>query len=163
MITESRHSKILLAAAIGLAAVASVVVALTAWAPSARQSSGATIPDDPRQIALGEDLYRTHCAVCHGAQLEGQPNWRTRMPNGRLPAPPHDETGHTWHHRDRDLFRIIKYGLTPPLAPEGYESDMPAFEQIQTDQEIWAVLAFIKSSWSPEIRARQSRRTSGVY
>lgn len=39
-------------------------------------------------IAEGEALYAEACAACHGAQLEGQPDWRTRGPDGRLPAPP---------------------------------------------------------------------------
>ena len=32
---------------------------------------------------------------------------------------------------------------------------MPGFGNALSDAEIWAVLAFIKSSWPPEIRARQ--------
>ena len=118
-------------------------------------STGRADPDDARKVALGEAVYRRHCASCHGAKLEGQPDWRTRKPDDRLPAPPHDETGHTWHHPDDQLFRITKLGLKPPLAPEGYESDMPAFGPVLTDERIWAVLAFIKSRWPAEIRARQ--------
>ena len=73
----------------------------------------------------GKVLYMEFCASCHGANLEGQPDWRQRLPNGRLPAPPHDATGHTRHHSDEQLFRIVKDGLAA-LAP-GYETDMPAF------------------------------------
>lgn len=79
-------------------------------------------------------------------KLEGQPQWQRRLPNGRMPAPPHDESGHTWHHPDSVLFGIIKHGLVPPYAPKAYASDMPAFEGLG-DDEIWAVLAFIKSHW----------------
>lgn len=35
-------------------------------------------------------------------------------------------------------------------APAGYESDMPAFGGILSDDEIRAVLAFIKSTWPEE-------------
>lgn len=111
--------------------------------------------DDPRaslrdaaKVAGGAKLYEQHCAACHGAKLEGQLNWRRRLPNGRLPAPPHDETGHTWHHPDSVLFGITKNGLVPPYAPKGYESDMPAFGGKITDEEIWAVLAYIKGHWT---------------
>src|SRR5215813_13559457 len=83
-------------------------------------------PDDPVQVALGGQIYAERCARCHGANLEGQPNWMARKPDGRLPAPPHDASGHTWHHPDRDLFGIVKHGLTP-YAPPGYQSDMPVF------------------------------------
>ena len=104
--------------------------------------------NDAAQVALGAKVYAPHCAACHGEKLEGQPNWRSRQPNGRLPAPPHDEGGHTWHHPDRLLFAITKNGLVPPYAPKGYESDMPAFGGKLSDAEIWAVLAYIKSHWT---------------
>lgn len=104
-------------------------------------------PRDAAKLALGANVYARHCSACHGARLEGQPNWRARGPNGRMPAPPHDESGHTWHHPDRVLFAITKNGLVPPYAPKGYESDMSAFENKLSDDEIWAVLAYIKSHW----------------
>jgi len=115
-------------------------------------------PDDPAQVALGERLYVAQCARCHGAALEGQPNWRERLPNGRLPAPPHDATGHTSHHSDAVLFGLTKDGLGP-YAPAGYRSDMPAFRDLLGDEDIAAVLAFIKSRWPPEIRRRQTSIT----
>lgn len=120
--------------------------------------TGHADPDDAAQVAVGQKVYATHCAACHGANLEGQPEWRIRKPDGRLPAPPHDEGGHTWHHPDEQLFQITKLGLNPPLAPAGYESDMPAFGSVLSDEEIWAVLAFIKSRWPPHIRTRQLQR-----
>ena len=82
---------------------------------------------DAQQVAVGAVVYRDHCATCHGANLEGQPEWKSRTADGRLPAPPHDETGHTWHHSDETLFGLIKVGLQPPVAPAGYKTDMPAF------------------------------------
>jgi mono/diheme cytochrome c family protein len=104
-------------------------------------------PLSAEHVALGGKLYAEHCAVCHGANLEGQPDWRSRLPNGKLPAPPHDESGHTWHHTDEVLFAITKYGMNWPNAPKDYQSDMPVFGETLSDQEIWAVLAFIKSHW----------------
>lgn len=113
-------------------------------------------PDDTAQVALGRSVYTAQCARCHGANLEGQPNWRRRQANDRLPAPPHDETGHSWHHPDEVLLGITKLGVGP-YAPAGYESDMPAFAEILSDEEIAATLAYIKSRWPPEIRERQAR------
>jgi mono/diheme cytochrome c family protein len=104
-------------------------------------------PRDAAKVSLGAKVYAQHCALCHGAKLEGQPNWRQALPNGRLPAPPHDESGHTWHHPDDVLFGITKIGLAPPYAPLGYQSDMPAFTGKLADDEIWAVLSYIKSHW----------------
>lgn len=116
---------------------------------------------DVEQVALGQTLYGENCAVCHGANLEGQPNWRVRKPNDRLPAPPHNEEGHTWHHPDDLLFGITKFGLKPPVAPADYETDMPSFEDILSDEEIWAVLAFIKSTWPSQVQERQNSLSDG--
>ena len=115
-------------------------------------------PANPTQVAHGKQLYETHCASCHGAKLEGQANWRQRLPNGRFPAPPHDESGHTWHHPDAILFDITKNGLEPH-APPGYQSDMPAFRDSLSDDDIRAVLAYIKSTWSDETRRLQAEVT----
>ena len=64
--------------------------------------------DSDDGLSLGETLYARHCAVCHGDKLQGQPNWDVRDDNGLLPAPPHDESGHTWHHSDDQLFEVVK-------------------------------------------------------
>ncbi|AQS52222.1 cytochrome C oxidase Cbb3 [Paenalcaligenes hominis] len=105
-------------------------------------------PADQSLVLQGKKIYATNCASCHGANLEGQSNWRQRLPNGRLPAPPHDVTGHTWHHADSLLIDIVKNGLIPGrTAPPGYQSDMPAYGSVLSDEEIRAVLAYIKSSW----------------
>ncbi len=113
-------------------------------------------PSDQQRVSSGEKIYVQYCAACHGAKLEGQPDWRTRLANGRLPAPPHDETGHTWHHADRLLFDIVKHGLVPGrTAPPGYESDMPAYGNILSDTDIVAVLAYIKSTWPTAVQTMQ--------
>jgi mono/diheme cytochrome c family protein len=132
-----------------------VVAVAAAWWWLRSPAIGAD-PGDPQQVALGRAAYAQHCASCHGDKLQGQPKWRERLPNGRLPAPPHDETGHTWHHADQQLFNFTKHGLNP-YVPGNYENDMPAFADMMTDAEIWAALAFIKHAWRPEIQARQER------
>jgi mono/diheme cytochrome c family protein len=116
---------------------------------------GKADPFDKGQVARGLQVYVENCASCHGKELEGQPDWRIRKPDGKLPAPPHDQTGHTWHHPDGTLFEIIKYGLVPPHAPDGYLSDMPKWGGTLTDEDIWAVLAYIKSRWPEEIQKFQ--------
>jgi mono/diheme cytochrome c family protein len=112
-------------------------------------------PNDTALVARGATVYEEQCAACHGARLEGQPNWRKRLPNGRLPAPPHDRTGHTWHHADQQLFDITKNGSVA-YGPPGYKTDMRAFKDALSDRDIWAVLAYIKSEWPDSIRNRQS-------
>ena len=112
---------------------------------------------ESEQIASGRQVYAEHCASCHGAELQGQPDWQARLPNGRMPAPPHDAGGHTWHHSDAQLFAIVKKGVSA-IVP-GYESDMPGFEGALTDEEIRAVLAFIKSTWPDRERQYQGARS----
>lgn len=113
-------------------------------------------PKNEAQVAAGRRVYEAHCASCHGARLEGQANWRERRPDGKLPAPPHDASGHTWHHTDEALFKVTKGGLAA-IAGAGYETDMPAFAGRLSDEEIWAVLAYIKSRWPQAILDRQPK------
>lgn len=139
-----------------MALLAAVAGAVFFYFTSAQKPAFYIDPADQQLVVRGEAIYVQHCAACHGEKLEGQPDWRTRLPNGRLPAPPHDETGHTWHHPDIILFDIVKHGLVPGrTAPPGHESDMPAYSTILSDTEIVAVLAYIKSTWPKEVREMQ--------
>jgi mono/diheme cytochrome c family protein len=123
-----------------------VAGALTVVASFGFDSSYADDAVTSRHIAIGRQVYVAQCAVCHGVDLEGQPDWQRRSPSGRMPAPPHDATGHTWHHADDILFRIVREG---PGAVVGgkYQSDMPGFANVLSDDEIRAVLAYIASTW----------------
>ncbi len=117
-------------------------------------------PADQSLVMQGKAIYANNCAACHGEALQGQPNWRERMSNGRLPAPPHDKSGHTWHHPDAMLVDMVKNGLVPgKTAPPGYVSDMPAYRDILSDQEIIAVLTYIKSTWPPKVLEAQKEVT----
>jgi len=114
-------------------------------------------PADPQVLALGEKVYVTHCVACHGARLEGQPNWRERGADGRLPAPPHDASGHTWHHADALLVRITKLGVARAAGLKDYNSAMPAYDGVLSDDEIVAVLSWIKSQWPLEVQAKHDQ------
>ena len=102
-------------------------------------------------IENGKQIYAKNCASCHGVNLEGQKNWMSRLPDGLMPAPPHDETGHTWHHPDRYLFMVTKYGIEEFIG-EKYPNNMPAYKDILNDEEIIAVLSYIKSTWPTKIK-----------
>ena len=119
---------------------------------------GRADPNNPRQVVQGQLVYERMCASCHGRWLEGQPNWRQALPTGGFPAPPHDASGHTWHHPDSVLFEIIKAG-SQSAAPQGFKSNMPGFDGLLSDEEIWAALAYIKSSWPAHIQTRQEEVT----
>ncbi|WP_425041126.1 c-type cytochrome [Primorskyibacter sp. S187A] len=110
--------------------------------------------NDAEIVASGQAVYDTYCASCHGVNLEGQENWRSPGADGRLPAPPHDETGHTWHHNGHTLFGLTKYGVAAAIGDPDYASNMPIYDGVLSDDEIIAVLSYIKSTWPAEIRAR---------
>jgi mono/diheme cytochrome c family protein len=113
--------------------------------------------DDPTQVSAGRAVYAANCASCHGDKLQGQPNWKERKSDGKLPAPPHDATGHTWHHPDQQLFKIVKLGVAA-IVPN-YQTDMIGFGNHLSDQEMWNVLAYIKSTWPTNIQVRQAEMT----
>lgn len=136
-------------------AVALIAGAALLWWPRGA-APGRADPGDPAQTSRGRVVYDARCASCHGAALQGQPDWRERKPDGKLPAPPQDGSGHTWHHPDAQLFGIVKNGVGP-YAPAGYRSDMPAFAATLSDDQIWDALAYIKSKWPSDIRERQAQ------
>ena len=116
---------------------------------------------DNRDIGGGKALYKEHCASCHGANLEGQPNWRSLNDDGTLPAPPHDESGHTWHHDNQLLYDYTALGGEGALAERGitnFKSAMPGFADVMTEEDIWNILAYIRSTWSERVQRIQSGR-----
>ena len=114
-----------------------------------------------RNLENGYRNYQEYCASCHGVNLEGQANWRSRNQDGTLPAPPHDETGHTWHHETEMLFEYTKLGGQVTLEAVGvknFTSGMPAFGDVLTDEQIWEVLSFIRSTWPQHIQDAHATR-----
>jgi len=117
---------------------------------------------DTVDILRGSELYAQSCASCHGAELEGQANWQSPGPDGKRPAPPHDETGHTWHHGDALLFNYTMLGGQKALEQSGifdFNSGMPEFASTMSEQDVWDVLAYIKSTWPDRIQELQAVRS----
>ncbi|MFW8634993.1 c-type cytochrome [Cribrihabitans pelagius] len=119
------------------------------------QAAGLLPYQDPAAVEEGRKVYAEYCASCHGASLEGEPDWRQRDAGGYLPAPPHDETGHTWHHADSQLLAITKFGVEA-LAGAGYRSRMGGYEELLSDAQMLAALAYIKSRWPADIIRRHN-------
>lgn len=106
-------------------------------------------PLDPQKVAQGQELYNQYCAACHGISGEGQPDWKTPNEDGSFKPPPHDATGHTWHHADDLLIELVTKGSDFP------QSQMPTFGEQLSDEEVQAILEYLKSWWGPEERAFQ--------
>ena len=123
------------------------------------ETTASTLRSD--DVVAGEALYQENCAACHGVNLEGEENWRTPDEEGRLPAPPHDKSGHTWHHGEVQLFTYTKLGGKASLALQGidFNSGMPGFTDQLSDQQIWDILAYIKSTWPKREQKLQAERS----
>ncbi len=123
-----------------LAATLLVVAALQGACSSGGADTGKfPIELTDSRVAAGEKIYARNCASCHGP-VQG--------PVVLAAAPVHGDAGHTWHHPDRLLHQWVLD--RPPLA-----TVMPAFRGVLTDEEVLEVLAYIKSTWPPEIQERQ--------
>ena len=108
----------------------------------------------------GQAIFAANCAVCHGVDGQGQPDWHIPQANGVLPAPPLNGDGHTWHHSDGLLYRIVTNGgaiLEDPRVP-GFKSGMPAFGEQLSNQEIVAALEYIKTLWKDKAKRGVSIR-----
>ncbi len=125
-------------------------------APTFLDLSGGAPPPPPIDTAVaeaGSALYLQHCASCHGADLQGAPNWRTPNDDGSYPPPPHDDSGHTWHHSDTTLIDLILEGS------EFDRSRMPAFAGTLTESDVRAILEYLKSEWGEQERTYQWQNT----
>ena len=111
---------------------------------------------DKEIVNIGKNIYLKNCASCHGKNLEGQKNWQIRQNDGYLLAPPHDKTGHTWHHSDYYLFMVTKFGIEE-IIKKSYPNNMPIYKDLLNDKEIISVLSYIKSTWPEEIQIMQDK------
>lgn len=104
--------------------------------------------DSKIMIAKGKIAYENNCISCHQVNLSGAENWKELDEDGHRKAPPLNGTGHTWHHDDKTLHSIIKYGLAKLVS--NYQGKMAGFGDVLNDDEIDNVLAYIKSYWPKE-------------
>jgi mono/diheme cytochrome c family protein len=116
------------------------------------------IPFTASHIEQGQELYMQYCSACHGAEGQGQFPDAPLEPDitGRYGAPPHNPTGHTWHHSDDLLMRYLDEGGFSDLTKFYL---MPPFGDVLTHTERMFVIAYIKSLWTPEQRIRQAALT----
>jgi mono/diheme cytochrome c family protein len=120
-------------------------------------TTNTTLEEVSAKLELGKALYYTHCASCHGENLQGQPKWKTSLDeDGHNYAPPLNGTGHTWHHSEEQLYNIIRYGLT--FYNENYKGKMKGNDQL-SDEDVWSILEYIKSIWPESIQKKYKTMT----
>lgn len=119
-----------------------ILLACAGWLAASVSHSGlaaAELSSSREVLKTGARLYGIHCQACHGDR-EGR-----GMIAG---AQPHNEDGHAWHHPDVQLKDWILNGKPGPAL-------MPAFRDKLTQEDAEAILAFIKTWWTPEQREIQ--------
>ena len=99
------------------------------------------------QATAGQALYRANCAECHRDDAAGHPDWRRRDAAGRLPPPPLNGSGHTWHHPLSHLRLVVREGGAR------WEGTMPGFATRLDGKQIDTILAWAQSHWRDEIYA----------
>jgi len=92
------------------------------------------------RIRAGETLFRAYCTGCHGPQGQGLPNIAPTL---------HSD----WVAGDRAvLAKVLIHGLTGEIKVNGklqrFEAPMPPFGAALGDDEIAAILSFIRKSWT---------------
>ncbi len=137
----------------GIAFVAIVTLVLSACSSSSETNT--PVPTE-RPIATepvarsGQEIFTSICSACHGLRGEGQPNWHIPNADGTLPAPPLNGEGHTWHHADGFLYRIVRDGgkiQEDPVLLPNFKSAMPAFGAQLSHEEIVEVIEYVKGWW----------------
>jgi S-disulfanyl-L-cysteine oxidoreductase SoxD len=145
-----------------LAALLVVGLLATVLALRARHSPETHYADaeNAETVREGKRLYAHDCASCHGRRLQGQLLWQVQDEFFGRRAPAHDQTGHTWQHSDEDLFHMIKFGRfqTTPATVRSY---MPAFAEGLGDEQILAIVAYIKATWPLGLRVSQALLNPG--
>ena len=107
----------------------------------ARRAANIPVPalDSPAQLARGRALYRIHCVQCHGAPGTAPEPFAL----GLTPLPaPLVQTGRDW--TPAQIFWVVKYGIKM--------TGMPAWIFRFNDEDIWAIVAFVRQlpSYSPQ-------------
>lgn len=103
--------------------------------------------DDPDLIRLGAGHFAGACATCHGAPGEpALPTLRRMLPS----PPPLHEAVRRWG--DAELFWIVRNGLK--------YTGMPAFIQPRRDDEVWAVVAYLRRL--PDLDAERNRELADL-
>ncbi len=103
---------------LGAAAGALIFVAagLGMWYADTRKSGTSRIHAESGEgelLQLGRSVYGTHCATCHGRDLQGHPDWH---PKGDMLFKPPPLDGTARHRSNDELFEIIGRGFSSTLT-----------------------------------------------
>lgn len=105
--------------------------------------------DRAAHLRTGERVYHQNCMVCHGDALDGGGHFA----HGFNPLPlSFRDAGTIAQLTESFVFwRIAKGGPGLPREGAPWNSAMPAWEDLLTEEEIWSVIMYMyeQSGWSP--------------
>jgi mono/diheme cytochrome c family protein len=108
-------------------------------APAEDEGRQPPLQEAQRIMALGETLYQDHCASCHRGSGKGFP------PN----YPPLDgNRAMTTTSVVNAIRMVLNGGFPPSTAGNPHPYGMPPFGQTLNDQEVAAIVSYIRNSWS---------------
>lgn len=89
-------------------------------------------------ISLGKTVYDAHCATCHGAQGEGRPpHWPPLANNQSI----------VMQSAVNPIRMVLNGGYPPGTKGNPRPYGMPPFAGVLSDNEIAAVVSYIRTSW----------------
>jgi mono/diheme cytochrome c family protein len=119
-------------------AMAVYLKSLGEGSPLVKESSGVAMSENSLLMTLGKTIYMAQCASCHGAQGRGAP------PN----FPPLAGNPSIQMQSAVNPIRMVLNGGYPPgTAQNPMPYGMPPFAQNLSDDDVAAVVTYIRSSW----------------
>ncbi len=106
----------------------------------------ATLPQDPElnryAVARGGAVFRAHCSQCHGSGAAGAVGYPNLLDNDWL-----------WGGTMEEIVHTVRHGVRNEDDAEARWSEMPAFSDILSDDEIAATVEYVVSLSSDDFDA----------
>jgi mono/diheme cytochrome c family protein len=124
---------------------------LAEGSPPGAASSSVPASENSLLIRLGQSVYDAHCASCHGAEGRGMPphfpslasNQSIQMESAVNP-----------------IRMVLNGGYPPGTAANPMPYGMPPFAQTLSDDEVAAVVTYIRSAWGNHATAISARQAN---
>ncbi len=132
---------------VGLAVTAFCIAVITYIAVTRPTGTSLADAENKAQVDLGRVTYQQHCMDCHGERLKGKPTWHRTIKSQNQAGTPLNADGVTWHLSDQRLFSAIATGVRVKGEKTKQIHDVP-FAGTVSDDEIWALIAYFKTTWT---------------
>ena len=103
---------------------------------------------EPGSVARGAQLFGERCAICHGPDGQGHPDWQRPSDGAFAAAPPLNGTGNDWKRSRKELAEIIKSGVRRKADKTMI---MPSMHGKLNDRDIEDILNWLQSLWPADV------------